>query len=73
MWSGIGKGNTAKKGQLHCSKVRMAEKYYNDGRNKQKNPEDDSKGIQYRSGRYSMIQMRMLKLEKRMTFITTYE
>jgi len=51
----------------------MEEKYYNDGRNKQKNPEDDYKGIQCGSCRYNMIQMRMLKIEKRMTFITRYE
>jgi hypothetical protein len=63
----------SKKGHLHCNKEQMEEKYYNVGRNEQKNPEDDYKGIQYGNCHYSMIQMRMLKMEKRMTFITTCE
>jgi hypothetical protein len=33
----------------------MEEKYYNGGRNKQKNPEDDHKGVQYRICHYSSI------------------
>ena len=44
---------------LDCNKEQMEGKYCNNGQNKQKNLEDDYKGIQYRSCHYSIIQIRM--------------